>query len=106
MSYLQILAEQQQNFLKEQRLISARNVDHSRFSSTPLSHQSPEKSKQRASYFEAGNRDQFKMLENRLKTVEAERNALYELNSSLEEENDTLKKLAFNVENGISKYEF
>lgn len=44
--------------------------------------------------------DQFRILDNRLKTVEAERQALLDLNASLQDENDALKRLALHHDQG------
>ena len=44
--------------------------------------------------------DQFKILENRLKTVDAEKQALFDLNASLQDENGALKRLALHHDQG------
>ena len=88
--YFQILEQQQEKFLRAQQLISPRN----RRSSTPISHHQQHSSRRSKSPSKGEPTDQFRLLENRLKSVEAERKALFDLNSSLQDENSTLKKLA------------
>jgi len=85
-----ILEQQQEKFLRAQQLISPRN----RRSSTPISHHQQHSSRRSKSPSKGEPSDQFRLLENRLKSVEAERKALFDLNSSLQDENSTLKKLA------------
>ena len=94
--YFQILEEQQQKFLRAQQLISPRN----RHSSTPISHHQKSSSRRSKSPSKGEPSDQFRLLENRLKSVEAERKALFDLNSSLQDENSTLKKLAHSTGTG------
>ena len=93
---MQILEEQQQKFLKAQQLIPSR----SRQSTSPVSQHRKSGGRRPKSTVTEQPPDHFRILENRLKSVEAERQALLDLNSSLQDEINTLKKLALNSDTG------
>eukprot|EP00795_Rhopilema_esculentum_P001807 gene1807-16297_t len=99
-----ILNEHERKILATQQMASEKRATRpsSRFSSSPVS---PRKYHDEAHLKRDFHQQpvQFKMLEDRLKSVEAERSALLELNSSLHDENDTLKRLAFSQNNAVHR---
>ena len=98
-----LVEEQQRKILKSNHSTSATQQTkrpRSRFSSLPTT---PRKNEQMASPrsthasprgAHVSQPDHFLLLERRLKSVEAERQALVDLNASMQDENDALKKLA------------
>ena len=91
-----MLEEQEEKFLKAKERMSARK----RLSSTPAPHQKHSSRRRSKSPFKEERSDHARVLENQLTNVEAERKALLDLNSSLQDENNTLRKLAFNSDVG------